>query len=494
MNTLLIYPEYPDTFWSFKHALKFISKRAVNPPLGLITIASMLPDEWSTKLIDMNVDSLKTDDIQWADWVFVSAMNVQSQSAHAIIKQCKAFDKTIVAGGPLFTEEPEAFPEVDYLVMNEAEITLPRFLKDFLDGHPQSSYQTEEFANITKTPIPDYSLINAKKYNTLVLQYSRGCPYNCEFCDITALFGRKVRTKTTDQIIRELEEIYKMGWNGNVLFVDDNFIGNKKLLKNDLLPAIVDWSKTHDYPFSFTTEASINLSDDEELMELMIQAGFGNVFIGIETPETESLVECGKTQNTHRDLLGSVHKIQQKGLEVTGGFIVGFDNDTPSVFQKQVDFIRKSGIVTAMVGLLNAPRKTRLYERLKKEGRILNDTSGNNTDYSMNFIPRMDKSKLMEGYNHLIQQLYEGRYYYSRVFDFIKRFNPKNSGIGKFSFRELIAFVRATFRLGIADSYRRNYWHLVLWTLFNRPKMLSYAITYAVYGYHFRRVFNIDNK
>lgn len=257
MNTLLIYPEYPDTFWSFKHALKFISKRAPNPPLGLVTIAPMLPEEWSKKLIDLNVDSLKSVDIQWADWVFVSAMNVQAQSAHAIIKQCKAFGKTIVAGGPLFTEEPDAFPEVDHLVMNEAEITLPRFLEDFKNGRPHPVYQTEEFANIRKSPLPDYSLIHAKKYNTLDLQYSRGCPYDCEFCDITALFGRKVRTKTTGQIIRELEGMYEMGWRGNVFFVDDNFIGNKKLLKKELLPAIIDWSKSHNYPFSFTTEASI---------------------------------------------------------------------------------------------------------------------------------------------------------------------------------------------------------------------------------------------
>ena len=379
MNILLVYPQYPDTFWSFKYALKFISKKAVNPPLGLLTISSMLPEKWHKKLVDLNIESLRKKDILWADYVFISAMNIQAESTKEVIKMCKSLDKKIVAGGPLFTEEPENFKMVDHLILNEAELTLPDFLNDLELGNPKHIYQSEGFANLTDTPLPDYTLVKTSKYNTMNLQFTRGCPFNCEFCDITALFGHKVRMKTTEQIINELEAIYIIGWRGHVSFVDDNFIGNKKIIKTDLLPAIINWMENKNHPFTFSTEASINLSDDDELMELLTKAGFSSVFIGIETTELASLTECRKTQNKNRNLLESVHKIQKYGLEVSGGFIVGFDNDSPSVFQKQIDFIRESGIISAMVGLLNAPRKTMLYKRLKQEGRITSEPTGNNT-------------------------------------------------------------------------------------------------------------------
>lgn len=489
MNILLVYPEYPNTFWSFKHALKFVSKKAMNPPLGLITITPLLPEEWNKKLIDLNVNKLKTKHILWADYVFISGMSTQLKSANEIIKRCKQLNRKIVGGGPLFTEDPDNFTEVDHLVLNEAEITLPQLVNDIQNGSAQRIYQTTIFPEITKSPLPDYSLLNTSKYATLSIQFTRGCPFDCEFCDITALFGHKVRTKSTEQILAELENLYNTGWRGNVFFVDDNFIGNKRILKNDLLPSMINWMNKKNNPFIFITEASINLADDKELMDMMIKAGFSNVFIGIETPEEESLVECNKTQNKNRDLIKSVNEIQDAGFEVTAGFIVGFDNDRPTVFQRQIDFIQQSGIITAMVGLLNAPKKTRLYQRLKNEGRIINEWSGDNTDYSSNFIPKMNRDDLIKGYNKIIQGIYSCKPFYHRVIHFLKNYHPGVKNKTKVPFNDFLAFLKSIFVLGILDRSRKYYWKMVLWSLLNRPELFPLAIRYSIYGYHFRRVF-----
>jgi len=415
MNILLVYPEYPDTYWSFKHALKFISKKVANVPLGILTVAALLPAEWSKKLTDLNVSPLKDKDIHWADFVFISAMSVQLPSVKQIISRCLLLHTKVVAGGPLFTEEYEQFPEIDHLILNEAEITLPLFLEDFKNGTPKRIYQSDLFADITKSPLPDYTLINLNRYATAGIQYSRGCSFDCEFCDITALFGRRVRTKTSLQVISELDQLLKMGWRDSVFFVDDNFIGHKQKLKTDVLPAIINWMESNNNPFIFTTEASINLADDKDLMNMMVKAGFSKVFVGIETPEESCLTECNKLQNNNRNLIGSVNTIQQYGMEVAAGFIVGFDNDPPNIFQRQIDFIQKSGIITAMVGLLNAPRLSKLYQRLKIEGRIITNISGDNTDYSMNFVPTMNKDELLSGYQMIIHDIYSSKSYYARV-------------------------------------------------------------------------------
>ena len=489
MNILLVYPKYPDTFWSFRDALKFISKKAVNPPLGLITVSSILPESWHKKLVDMNIESLCKKDILWADYIFISAMNVQQESTLETIHRCKSLNKKIVGGGPLFTEQPEMFSMVDHLVLNEAELTLPEFLNDLAKGIPKRVYQSDAYAQLTDTPLPDNSLVKISKYNTMNIQFTRGCPFNCDFCDITALLGHEVRMKSTQQIINELEALYDIGWRNNVFFVDDNFIGNRKVLKSDLLPAVINWMEKRNYPFIFSTEASINLSDDNELMELMTRAGFSTVFIGIETTEVASLAECGKIQNINRDLIQSVHRIQENGLEVTGGFILGFDNDSPSIFQKQIYFIRERGIITAMVGLLNAPKKTRLYKRLKQEGRIINEFSGSNTDFSLNFIPKMDREELIEGYKNVIKGIYGGKEYYKRVTDYLRRINPDKHIRMKLSLNHLMAFFRSFVKLGIFDVYRKQYWKLLFWTLFTQPRLVPLAITYSVYGFHFRKVF-----
>ena len=489
MKILLVYPEVPDTFWSFKHALKFISKKALHPPLGLLTVAAMLPKEWEKKLVDMNVTTLRDKDLEWADFVFISAMSIQKASAKQVVSRCKKMGVKIVAGGPLFTVGHDEFENVDYFVLNEAEITLPLFLEDLRNGCAKHIYTSKELPDIERTPTPLWELVNMKKYASMNIQYSRGCPFKCEFCDITVLFGHKVRTKSKDQLLAELDSLYSQGWRSGVFIVDDNFIGNKGKLKRDVLPAIIDWMEERKHPFIFSTEATINLSDDEELMRLMVQAGFNKVFVGIETPDEESLAECDKVQNKNRDLIACVKKIQQFGFEVTGGFIVGFDNDTSSIFERQIEFIQKSGIVTAMVGLLNAPRGTKLYQRLVKEGRLLNNSSGDNTDFSINFIPKMDYEILIKGYKRIISGIYSPKPYYERVRRFLSEYKPLQQKAFRFDFSYLSAFFKSIFSLGIIGKERFHYWRLLFWTMFRRPALLPLAVTFAVYGSHFRKVF-----
>ena len=366
MNILLIYPKFPDTFWSFTYALRFIRKKSAYPPLGLLTVAAMLPEEWPKRLVDENVDELRDEDLAWADLALVGAMAVQRKSAVNIIDRCKDKGLKIVAGGPLFTAEPNAFEQVDHLVLDEAELTLPTFLEDFKNGGPKKIYRASGFCDLHDTPIPSWHLIRMKKYASMSIQFSRGCPFNCEFCNVTILFGHRARMKEPRQVIAELDRIYDAGWRSNIFFVDDNFIGNKQYLKAQLLPALIEWRKDKK-GCVFFTEASINLADDPELLDMMVTAGFDSVFIGIESPDEVSLTECRKTQNKNRDLLQNVKTIHRAGLRVMGGFIVGFDSDTPSTFQRQIDFIQKSGIVTAMVGMLQAPPGTRLFERLQME-------------------------------------------------------------------------------------------------------------------------------
>jgi len=492
MKILLVSPAYPDTYWSFRHAMKFISKKAAGPPLGLLTIAAMLPGDWARRLVDLNVQPLQDEEILWADYVFIGAMSVQSESTSQVVKRCRELGRKMVAGGPLFTADPHEWLHIDHLVLNEAEITLPWFLADLEKGSPRKVYQSEEFADIQISPPPDYSLIRVNDYAHMNLQYSRGCPFDCEFCEITALLGRKVRLKSTHQVLQELDIIYNTGFRGSLFFVDDNFIGNRRRLKQELLPSIARWMRDHRYPFTFTTEASIDLSDDEELMNAMAFAGFEKVFVGIETPDEESLKECNKYLNRGRDLLESVNIIQAAGIEVLAGFIVGFDSDTPSIFQRQIDFIQQSGIITAMVGLLNAPSRTKLYKRLKKEGRILQTNDGNNTNYSINFVPKMDEAELLKGYQRILNNIYSSKAYYLRLKRFLTNFTPRVMNRGRISKENLMALLRSVFYLGILDRSRLYYWKIMTWSLFKRPEMIPLAVTYSIYGYHFRRVFLID--
>jgi radical SAM superfamily enzyme YgiQ (UPF0313 family) len=495
MKILLVYPRYPNTFWSFRHALKFLSKKASFPPLGLLTIAAMLPAEWEKRVADLNVNPLDDADITWADFVFISAMAVQKNSAKEVIERCNKLNIKVVAGGPLFTTGYEEFEGVDHFVLGEAEVTLPLFLADLAKGSLQHLYLSGERPDISRTPVPAWSLLNMKDYSAMSLQYSRGCPFDCDFCDIVVLNGHEPRTKSSRQMVNELEAIYNHGWRGSLFIVDDNFIGNKKKLKAETLPAIIEWSKQKKHPFTFFTEASINLADDDELMDLMTEAGFNRVFVGIETPDEGSLEECNKIQNKNRDLAASVKKIQNHGLEVQGGFILGFDSDPVSIFKKQIQFIQKTGIVTAMVGLLNAPNGTKLYKRLKKENRLLNDFSGDNTDFSINFIPTMKYETLVAGYKHVLDTIYSPRHYYERVVAFLKEYKPKKTaGISQLRFSHIRSFIKTLWFLGVTNKGRRYFWKLLISTLLKRPRHLALSLGLAVSGFHFRKVAEGYNK
>ncbi len=488
MNILLVYPHYPDTFWSFRHALKFIGRSASFPPLGLLTLAAMLPGEWHKRLVDMNVRPLTDEALEWADYVFISAMTVQRTSAQEIIGRCRQSRVKTVAGGPLFTASHDDFAEVDHLVLGEAELTLPLFLEDLKNGKAQRLYVDEQWADLAHTPIPLWNLIDVRDYASMNIQYCRGCPFDCEFCDITALFGRKTRSKTRGQLLAELESLYLRGWRGAIFFVDDNFIGDKGKLKREILPAMIEWMKQKGRPFYFYTEASIDLADEPQLMELMVEAGFEEVFIGIETPCEECHDEAGKVQNRNRDLLASVKTIQRAGLQVHGGFIIGFDSDPPSIFDQQIGFIQESGIVTAMVGLLSVIRGTRLYQRLAREGRLIGEDSGNNTDLNLNFVPRMEPDTLIAGYRTVLKTIYSPKNYYQRIIRLLREYRPRRPRTFHLQPGYVRAFFKSMLLLGVVGRERIHYWKLFFWTLARKPRLFPRAITYAIYGFHFRKI------
>lgn len=486
MNVLLVWPEFPDTFWSMKHALRFIRRKALSPPLGLLTVAAMLPREWPKRLVDLNVRPLTKQDLAWADLAMISGMGVQSASARQAIEAIKAAGVRLVAGGPLFTAEPDRFPQVDHLVLNEAELTLPPFLADLAAGRPKRVYTSSGFADLSASPIPMWDLLDFRQYLTIGVQFSRGCPYDCEFCDVTSLFGRRPRTKPPENVIAELDALTALGWHGTVFFVDDNLIGNR-LAVRQLLPELADWQRRTG-PLAFTTQASLNLADDDALVQLMVRAGFDTVFVGIETPSEAGLQECQKMQNQRRDLLGDVKRLQRAGLQVQAGFIVGFDSDAPSIFAQQVRFIQQSGIVTAMVGMLQAFPGTRLYERLRREGRLLGRPTGDNADGTTNILPSMGMDNLLEGYRSVLQGIYAPRQYYQRIRTFLQEYRVAKVG-RQFDPAHLRAFLRSIYELGLLNAGRLHYWRLLLWTLLRRPRAFPLAVNLAICGYHFRRVF-----
>jgi radical SAM superfamily enzyme YgiQ (UPF0313 family) len=486
MNILLISPQTPDTFWSFKHVLRFVSKRASFPPLGLLTVAAMLPAEWDLRLVDLNVKRLKEADLRWADVVMVSAMIVHKDSVRSIAAQCREHGKPVIAGGPLFTTGHEAFPEIEHFVLGEAEEIMPLVLEDLRQNRLQHIYKAPRWPDLAQTPVPRWDLIDLRHYVTMPVQFSRGCPFNCEFCDIIVMNGRVPRTKPPAQLIAELEALRARGWKEMVFIVDDNFIGDKARTR-ELLGEMVAWRRRTGAEMGFLTEASVNLADDAEMCALMVEAGFTKVFVGIETPSVEGLEECRKLQNRGRDLVEAVQLLQQRGLEVMGGFIVGFDSDKSDVFKRQFEFIQRSGVVTAMVGLLTALPQTRLYNRLKKEGRLETETSGNNTDTALNFKPRLNREFLQSGYRELMKKLYEPKFYYQRVRTFLQ--NHKTSAPAlRLSRADFMAFVKSLWLLGVWYRGRVAYWRFFLGTLLRRPGQFRQAIQFAIVGYHFRRV------
>ncbi len=486
---MLVYPQYPATFWSFKHILKFVSKKAAFPPLGLLTVAAMLPNEWEKKVVDMNVTGLKDKDIQWADYVFLSAMITQKESVIEVIERCNRLETSVVAGGPVFTTGYEEFEGVDHFVLGEAETVMPQFVQDLRNGCAEPLYQSEERPNVALTPIPAWDLIKLKNYFSMPIQYSRGCPFDCEFCDIVIMNGRIPRTKSSEQLLGEFDFLYEHGWRGSVFIVDDNFIGNKAKVK-EILPEIILWQRERKYPFLLFTEASLNLADDDGLMGMMVDAGFDRVFIGLETPSKEGLAECNKFQNEKRDMGEAVRAIQHNGMQVLGGFIVGFDSDPESIFDNQINFIQNIGVVTAMVGILTALPKTRLYNRLKAEGRLLKTSSGDNTDGSLNFIPKMDSEKVINGYQRIIQTIYSPKQYYERIGTFLDEYRPIRTRKQKIGFGQIRSLLKSVWYIGIIGKadFRWYYWKIMSRAFFKHREAFPEVVTLCIYGLHFRKV------
>lgn len=487
MKILMVYPKYVDTFWSFKYALKLISKKTIYPPLGLLTVAAMLPVNWDKRLIDMNLTDLHDEDVAWADYVFVSAMQAQATSVRRVIATCERLGRKIVAGGPLFTQAHAEFDGLAHIFVGEAESLMPQFLDDLVRGSPKPVYESSSRPDLAVSPIPLWSLIRMKDYASMNIQYSRGCPFECDFCEIASLFGRKPRIKSARQMLDELDALYDRGWRGQVFIADDNFIGNKSKLKAEVLPAIIQWSKAKEFPFYFLTEVSIDLADDEDLMKLMIDAGFTQVFIGIESPNTDSLAECNKIANKKRDLAASVKKLQNSGFEVQGGFIVGFDSDPDSIFENQIDFIQQTGIVIAMVGLLNVPRGTKLFDRLKQQNRLLDEDYGDNTDGSLHFVPKMERNVLLTGYQHVLKTIYSPRQYYERVQKFFSEYSPKQTRVVRIDWSYVVSLLKSVWVLGVLEKGRWYFWRLLISTLFKYPRFFWMSVSYWIYRHHFYR-------
>jgi radical SAM superfamily enzyme YgiQ (UPF0313 family) len=488
MKVLLVNPEFPETYWSFRHALPFEGKRCVFPPLGLLTVSSLLPKTCERKLVDLNIESLKTSQLEWADMVFITGMLVQKQSLHSVAEEALRLGKRVVLGGPYVTSTIGQLPNADHIFQGEAETTLPEFFADLERGEAKRIYKAPERPPMSISPIPDFSIADLKHYSCMSVQYSRGCPFSCEFCDIIEIYGRVPRTKSNHQILSEFEALKKIGWRGPLFIVDDNFIGNKKNVRN-LLPELVSWQKKNGSPFSLLTEASVNLADDDELLNNMRDANFRRVFLGIETPVEESLKEAQKSQN-RGNLLDSVKKIQSYGMEVMAGFIVGFDNDPDDIFERQIEFIRESAIPLAMVGMLNALPDTQLWRRLEKEGRLLGeDASGNNTVSTLNFVTKMDAARLISGYQEIMKTIYKPREYYERVLDSLRRTAHDTAEPTPYSLiNGLKALLKLVVKLGVIDGERREFWRFFIHALRNHHDRMTEWLRLAAMGYHFRKL------
>src|SRR5258707_8956926 len=480
MKVLLVYPEFPDTYWSFRGALSFIAKRSAFPPLGLLTVSAMLPASWERRVVDMNVRSLKPSDIEWADMVFATAMLIQKDSLRDVVDRCKAKGKRVAIGGPYVTTTLDLV-DADHVFLGEAETTLPEFIEDLAHGEPKRTYKAAERPPLSIHPVPDFHLAELKRYSSMSVQYSRGCPFNCEFCDIIEIYGRVPRTKSNAQMLNELDALRRVGWRGPVFIVDDNFIGNKRNVRK-LLPELADWQERHGHPFELFTEASVNLAEDDALLKDMQRAGFYRVFLGIETPDAASLKEAQKTQN-RGDLVESVKKIQSYGMEVMAGFIVGFDNDPEDIFERQINFIRKSAIPLAMVGLLNALPDTQLWRRLEREGRLLGEASGNNTVCTFNFKTVMDPALLIQGYQTIMRTIYSPREYYQRALDSMRRTAQQFAEPQHYKLiSSLISFTRIMLRLGVLDRERKEFWRFLTHTLLKHRNKLAESLRLAAMG------------
>ena len=487
-KVLLVYPEFPITYWGFQYALPMSGRRASLSPLGLTTLAALLPSTWDLKLVDINIEALTDAHIEWADTVFVGGMRVQAPSMKDVIARAQAAGVRTVVGGPAPTSDPELFAEADVLFQGEAEGRIPELLEAVRSDVVGIVLSPSEGYPDPKTfPVPRFDLLEVGAYGAMSVQYSRGCPYQCEFCDIVKLFGRKPRLKTGDQLLAELQAIRGTGYRGTVFIVDDNFIGNRKAVRK-MLPDLIRWQQDRKYPFDLWTEASVNLAEDDELLHGMVKAGFTSVFLGLETPSLEALKGAGKTQNLKTPLTEAITIITAAGLEVMGGFIVGFDSDGPEVFEAQRQFIESSPVPMAMIGPLMALPLTDLWHRLELEGRLRTQGSGNDGDQfgRPNFEPAMDEEVLLRGYGELVAKLYEPDAYYARC-EAVMALAPPSPGLRSPDPRDLLHFFRAVWMIGIQSPRRAYFWKLLWFALRKRPEAFSWAVVRSMIGEHLIR-------
>ena len=500
-NALLVYPECPPSYWGGNFALEIFGIKAAHPPLGLLTVAAMFPSGYELRVVDMNVSPLCDSDLEWADLVFTSTMIVQRGSLRHVIERSQRAGLPIVAGGPHPSSYHQEIQGVDHFLLGEVEEIFPAFLRDLENGTAKPIYRELRKPDVTRTPVPRYDLIDPGNYHAMCVQFSRGCPFDCEFCDITKLYGRVARTKSPAQIVEEFEFLHRLGWRGQVFLVDDNFIGNKRAVL-ELLPVLADWQRERGYPFSLFTEASVNLARMDAVMDAMIEAGFDSVFVGIETPNPEALAKTKKPQNISRAednyLLNAVRKIQCKGMQVMGGFILGLDGDGEGVFDAQIEFIQRAGIPMAMVGLLTALRETNLYHRLKRENRLREDVTEmgdrgvinlTGVNSTVNFEPEMEIRTLLEGYRRVITTIYDPALdnYFARCVVLLERLKPIPSRAKRMSKSRLsVAFIAVRRRLTARQV--PAFMKFITKVSRDHPDLLEEAIRLAALGYHFERV------
>jgi radical SAM superfamily enzyme YgiQ (UPF0313 family) len=486
MNALLVYPRFPVTYWGFQYGLRLVGKRAALPPLGLITVAALLPRHWHVRLVDLNVESLHDDDLHWADVMLTGGLLIQADSMREVIARARAFRRPVAVGGPAPTTSPDLFGDADVVFQGEAEGRIDDLVRALArrSGRHVVLHAPASFPDMTSVPVPRFELLDLAKYASVSVQYSRGCPYQCEFCDIIEIFGRKPRVKTPEQVVDELEAIHRLGYQGTLFFVDDNFIGNKPAVKR-LLPIVRNWQRTRGHPFEFYTEASVDLAADSQLLRGMVDAGFSSVFLGIETPSVKALEQAKKLQNLRLDPSEAIDRITRAGLEVMGGFIVGFDSDGPEIFALQREFLARQPIPLAMVGMLTAMPGTALWRRLKTEGRLRQRSNGDQFSRP-NFAPMMDERVLLRGYAELMAWLYSPKAYYRRCEAHLRRVGSisetRSSTLG-----EIGALLRTIWYVGVLSPRRRLFWRLMIKAMRRGRARIRQAVAHSVQGEHLIR-------
>ncbi|MGG6269728.1 B12-binding domain-containing radical SAM protein [Leptolyngbya sp. AN03gr2] len=487
MRVLLLYPVFPQSFWSFEKALELVGRKAMLPPLGLITVAAILPQAWEFKLVDRNLRNVTEAEWEWADLVLMSAMIVQKQDLLTQIQEAKRRGKRVAVGGPYATALPNEVAEADYLILDEGEITLPKFIEAIERGETNGTYRSDgDRPDVTITPIPRFDLLDFDAYDNMSVQFSRGCPFQCEFCDIIVLYGRKPRTKSPEQLLAELDRLYELGWRRTIFMVDDNFIGNKRNVKL-LLRAMQDWMKEHNYPFHLSTEASVDLAQDDELMELMVEANFNAVFLGIETPDEASLSLTNKHQNTRNSLSDAVDAIARKGLRVMAGFIIGFDGETSGAGDRIVRFVEQTTIPIAIFSMLQALPDTALWHRLKREGRLVENNANLNQSTLMNFVPTRPLEEVTREYIDGFWRLYDPVNYLDRTYrHFLKLGAPRHSKkLRKLTWKVLQAFLIVCWRQGVIRETRWKFWHHLVSILKQNPKVAEHYLAVCALNEHF---------